>query len=204
MSNNEIEKVRKHIREYFDETKIVTNEYSIFESPHKDFKVNKTVYRQNIAKYNWNVSKIEIVNMQNETIFSTLIDDDHFFHNWISIDKDYYLFFSENLCGGYSFYNCSKKQFFSYSDGTDGFICTSFFISPDSKKLAVPGCVWAGPYFVRIFDISSLDIFPWPILNDIQLDDNAEDTEISWATNNSLLLYKIGKEKTLSREVNIS
>jgi hypothetical protein len=45
-----------------------------------------------------------------------------------------------------------------------GWCCSGFHPSPSGRYLAVSGCIWAGPYEVKIFDVSNPIQFPWPIL----------------------------------------
>lgn len=132
---------------------------------------------------NWQVSKIEVIDHENNLVSSFLIDDGRFFHHWIIAGEKEYLLFAENLCGGNSVLDLKTREVLGYSDGTDGFISTDYYPSPDLKQLAIVGCYWACPYEVQVFDISNIELLPWPMILETELKDGEND--VVWLDDNT-------------------
>jgi hypothetical protein len=201
--DNHIGHVREEIKKYFfEENRIAANAEKI-SSPSGEFSIIKNDYRQTQKDVNWIVSKLEIFDSKNNHIFSVILDNDQFFHQWFTINDHEYLFFAENMCGGNSLFNLTGKTFESFADGTDGYICAEYIISPGKLRMAAVGCYWGTPYFVRVFDISNVESLPWPVIQDIELLDE-ENTTIHWVNENKIQVFKHSESGLVkSREVNI-
>ncbi len=191
MSQNHIEAVRKDIHDAFSEQGRVPGAEE-FVSPDGRYRVKKTDYRQT-GGLNWIVSRIEVFDAGNHPIASFMIDDSHFFHHWILADDREYLLFSENMCGGNSVLNLTTGALQGYADGTDGFISTAYYPSPDLKHMAIVGCGWGSPYFILVFDTSDIESLPWPMVLEIDLGDD-EDEEIAWADDHTIRISKNPKK----------
>jgi hypothetical protein len=89
----------------------------------------------------------------------------------------------------------TNLKFESYSNGEDGFIATDYYISPDMSKIGLVGCVWGGPYYMKIFKIGNPLDLPWTEFEAIELTINLGDT-ISWLDNETLE-FKNGSEKKI-------
>lgn len=182
---NNIEKVRKGMREVFSEQNIVPVRTEEFVSPDGRYRIKQSVYKQPVEGRNWDISKIEVFDVENNLVASFLIDDDNFFHHWVLTDKKEYLLYAENLCGGNSVLNLKTREIQSFSDGTDGFIFAGYHPSPDLQYMAIVGCFWGAPYCVRVFDISNIESLPWPMILETELEDDEHDN-IVWAEDGSV------------------
>lgn len=183
---NHIEAVREKIRAAISGKELAPAIGEEFISPNGQYAIRQTVYQQTF------VSKIEVFDREKNLVSSLLIDDDHFFHHWILTGDKEYLLYAENMCGGNSVLNLKTGEIHSYSDGTDGFICATYYPSPDLTRLAVTGCYWACPYSVRIFDISDIESLPWPMLLEVSHKQDYEENgdEVSWFDEKAIRLTR--------------
>ena len=202
MTGNVIENLRNETIKYFSRSNKIHGQSEEFFSNNNKYRILKTVFKQDKADVNWFVAELEVFNSSNQLISTLILDDSDFFHAWIEKEDVNYLVFAERLCGGNSVLNLNSISLSSFADGTDGFICTEYYPSSDNKLLAAVGCYWGGPYFVMVYDISAIETLPWPVIAEINLDDD-EDTKVYW-NSEDIVIYKIVNNiKTLSREVQI-
>ncbi len=203
-SENHIEEVRQRIRAVFSEQNVIPGASSEFISPNEKYEVRQQVYKQAFDELSWNVSRITVLDSKSNLIISLLIDDDSFFHHWILTNAGEYLLCAENLCGGNSVLNLENGNITSFSDGTDGFIFAGYHPSPDLTHMAILGCFWGGPYCVRVFDISNIELLPWPMILEIQLKDE-EREDVIWVDNNTIRISEYPRANlTKSRDVTVN
>ena len=183
---NHILKTRAEINKYFDTTQVVEGSRQTSLSQSKKYKLDTVQYRQNAPGRNWTITKIKIHhNIANEVMFEFKIDNDSFFHQWLTIGGEEYLIFAEAVCGGQSIIDFNRKIFESYDTPEDGFIWTSFHLSPDNTKLAVIGCVWACPYEIKIYDFSNPLDLPLTEISTLKLGEE-EKAVVDWFNNNHI------------------
>ena len=181
---NQISKIREEIVQYLNETQIVEDSRKSSLSPSENFKLDTVQYKQNPPDRNWIITKVKIHDVkENETIFEFNVDNDSFFHHWLTRDATEYLIFAETLCGGQSVIDLTHRILESYTTSGDGFIWTDFYPSPDKTKLAVVGCFWACPYEIKIYDFSNPLALPLPLISTLELNEE-EKSEIIWSDNN--------------------
>lgn len=162
---NEIEEIRKDIIKYFDvNNRIGKEDYKLSETGNFYFTVEK--FRQNDAKRNWIVSKIEIWKTGSPTFdFDYIANSEDVFDDycWIIKDEIEYLFLPEAI-GGQSVYDSQNKRLHSFYSNQEPFIWMGLYPSPDMNKLAVDGCYWACPNELRIYDISEITKLPYKLI----------------------------------------
>ena len=189
---NHIETLRAEISEYFDPQNLVEDSLSTDYSPNKEFRIQKSRYRQTTPDLNWHVTKVEIFeNVTGEKLFDFLANDT-FFHAWLNIDETLFLVGAEDMFGGQSVIDLTNRRMESYSPGVDGFIWTEFFLSPDGKSLATIGCVWASPYEIRVYDFRDPMTLPLPELKAVTL--KGTETIVGWLNNVSLQTEGVDEE----------
>ncbi len=184
---NHIHNTRNEITKYFSENNFIENSLKKISSPDGLYHVITKDYLQAIKTATWYVSKIEIYNSNNNLIFKIIIDDTHFFHDWIYMNNDHYLIFAENMCGGLSVLELKTGHFNSFSDGTDGFICTLFKTSPNKDLIAIDGCYWACPQIIKIFDFSRPLELPYKEIAEIYYPEKNIST-VKWENDDTLLI----------------
>lgn len=183
---NHILKTREEITQYFDPTQVVEGSRESSHSPSKKFKLDTVQYRLKAPDRNWVITKVKIHdNTKNKFIFEINVDNDRFFHQWLMINGSEYLIFAEALCGGQSVIDLNRKIFESFNTQEDGFIWTSFDLSPDNTKLAVIGCVWACPYEIKIYDFSNPLALPLREVSTIELREDEKDI-VEWISDNRI------------------
>jgi hypothetical protein len=92
----------------------------------------------------------------------------------------------------------TNKRMESYSTGEDGFIWVDFHLSPDGKTLAIIGCVWGSPYWIKIYDFSDPLNLPLRELKEIELLDNDE-VITGWKDNETLKMKGIKREREIEK-----
>ena len=192
---NQIEKVRKEIKRYFDPDSLFYGDPTVTYSSDNKFRLESESYRQNKPGVNWYVAKVRILdNISNEILLEFLTDDSSLFHSWLKVGEIDFLVCAENMCGGQTVIDVTNRIISSYADDTDGFIWTEFFISPDSKKLATIGCIWACPYEIKIYDFSDPMDLPLKVLKSVELIGN--ETITGWLDNSSFKTFGYDDENT--------
>jgi hypothetical protein len=149
---NNIDKIRKEILQYFNPDNEIIGSDEIFFSPSGHYRVQTKSFKQNKPDSNWNVTKVEVYEtINNEIIFSFLVNEDTFFHSWVTKNETEYLLCAEDLCGGQTIIDLSNKKMSSFTTDDDGLIWTKHLLSPDEKLLAVFGCGWGSPFFITVY-----------------------------------------------------
>lgn len=172
---NHIEKKRADIQACFDPQKIISESRETFYSPDKKYKIETVDFLQNDPTRNWTVKRVELFYEITGTLLQRFfLDDDHFFHAWVTKDDVDYLLCAEELCGGQTVIDLTNNQLFSYSSGDDGFIWAEYFLSPNKKIVAIIGCYWACPYVIKLFSFEHPTQLPLPEIKELSLTDNAE------------------------------
>ena len=181
---NKINEIRKEITLYFDADGLVADSQKTIHSPNNKFRLETSSYHQNKPDVNWNVSRVEVFdNFSNEVLFDFFAIDDADFHSWLCVDGKEYLLFPEDMFGGQTVFDLANRQMASYSENVDGFIATSFHLSPDGKLLATIGCVWAWPYEVRVYDFS--EPMKLPLMEIMSLELLGGENTLTWLDNSS-------------------
>ena len=98
-----------------------------------------------------------------------------------------------------------EYKFHFPDEGVEGsaFIWTKCFLSSNSKYLAVDGCVWGGPYQIKVFDVENIMSLPYQEV----LETDFEfwyDSIVGWADNQTLRVKLLGGEEDLIRINEIS
>ena len=194
---NQIEKIRTEIKEFFDPSRLVKDSQEIFISPDKKYRLETSNYWQDKEDVNWDVTKVEIYDIQSEEkIFDFFGNDRRFFHQWLNKDGIKFLICAEDLFGGQTVIDLTNRKMESYSPDEDGFISTEFHMSTDGKKLATVGCYWACPFVIKIYDFEEPLVLPLKELDEIELLD-ADETITGWLDNETLKLKGIKREKEM-------
>ena len=200
---NHIEKNRAAIRKHHMEENYIQDSEEIIFSPNQKWRIMKRAYKQNIEEYNWIISKLEIHDDHDKLRQTIFIDHQQFLHKFISLSNTDYLIFSEVLCGGNSTLNLDSFELFSFSDGSNGFICAEYYFSPDQQRLAAFGCFWACPYFIKIFDTTNIECLPWPCVDEIHLKEDGE-INVEWLADREILFKEfMGSKEVQSQKIAI-
>jgi hypothetical protein len=196
---NSIEKIRAELQKYFDPEKIIEDSRETFFSPDKKFRVETVDYRQTNPELNWSVKRVELFNeITGKMQMTFYLDDDWFYHSWITKDGIDYLLCSENLCGGQTVVDLTNNKISSYASGDDGFIWIDHHLSPDSKKLLALGCFWACPTIIKIYNFENPLDLPLAEIQEIRLI-NDHETFLGWANNRQIKLRsKEGVERLVT------
>ena len=140
---NHIAEIRADITTYFDPSKLIEGSGEKSVSPSGNYRLDTSSYNQTKPNFNWSVTKIEIFdNKSNEIAFSFFCNDDQFFYSWLNKGDTEYFICAEDIYGGQTIIDLTRKKMESYSPNEDGFIWTDFHLSPDGKHLATIGCHW--------------------------------------------------------------
>lgn len=192
---NQIDEIRKEIKDFFNPSQLAKDNKEVFESPNKTYRLETSNYWQDKEGVNWDVTKVEVYhNNSQEKIFAFFGNDGRFFHQWLIKDEIEYLICAEDLFGGQTILDLTNEKMESFSPGEDGFIWTDFYLSPNGKLLATIGCHWGCPYVIKIYDFRNPLILPLPELNEIELLD-ANEIIMDWLDNDTLKLKGIKREK---------
>lgn len=160
-------KKRESVEAFFTETALVRDDRQVVVSPFGDYEL--TIDPYSTGPHTWKYSRGRVRRSKSPDVIADVKRNyGHFWHAWVrhANGNDYL------LCGedyqGQTVVNLSTGGTVSYfpeegHDGT-GFCWTVAFPSPDTRFLAVEGCVWACPYEVVFFDFSDPDQLPYPEL----------------------------------------
>lgn len=196
---NQISKIRKEIKDFFDPSQLANGNQERFESPNGQYRLETSNYWQNKEDVNWDITKVEIYdNQSKEKIFDFFGNDGRFFHQWLTKDDIEYLICAEDLFGGQTIVDLTNRKMESFSPDEDGFIWTDFHLSPDGKILATVGCYWACPYVIKIYDFQNPLVLPLPELNEIELLD-ADEIITGWLDNDTLKMKGVKREKEMEK-----
>jgi hypothetical protein len=182
MTANLIQDIRADIIKHFDDKALLPDTEEIYFSPDNKYFFKSSYYRQTDNNRNWNVSKIEIFQADNnERIFEFIRNDDSLFHGWLTVNNKSYLLLSEDL-EGKSIFDLPNRKFYSYSFEDDKFIWCKYYPSPDGRRLAIVGCYWACPYEIIVFDTSAPTSYPY---KELYRQDTFQE-KLEWLDNDSL------------------
>ncbi|UPK67327.1 hypothetical protein [Chitinophaga filiformis] len=192
---NYIEEIRAGLKEIFNQ-RITEIESEIFISPSENFRLEATMlYDQKYV-----ITRAQIYQQStNEKIFDFLINEDRILYSWVEKKNIEYMICAEDLFGGQTIIDLTNRKMVSYSPKTDGYIWTNFHLSPNGNLLATIGCIWGGPYYMKIFDFTNPMVLPLPEIKEIDLLDNDEEI-IKWIDNETLQMK--GFQREYEREYN--
>jgi hypothetical protein len=172
---NHIEEIRADIKTYFDPSNLIEDSVETSVSPSGNYRLDTSYFKQTKPNCNWSVTKVEIFdNKSNEIAFSFFCNDDQFFHSWLNQGDTEYFICAEDIFGGQTIIDLTKKIMESYSPNEDGFIWTDFHLSPDGNYLATIGCYWACPFVIKLFDFRNPLSLPLTEIKEIELLDSDE------------------------------
>lgn len=164
---NNIDSIRKDIINHFDPQGRIEGSEVVKLSESGLYYYSCTLFKQKDAKRDGIVSQIEIWDTEAAVkIFDYLTDNDMSHYNswWIILsDKHEYLFLAEAQTG-YSVFDVSNCQLYSFNLEDDPFIWMEMHLSPDGTKLVVEGSYWACPGELRVYDVANITKLPYPIL----------------------------------------
>jgi hypothetical protein len=189
---NHIERRRAEMQNDFATKNFTATIREEFISPTNHFKAVASYFSSKTINYE--LTRVEVYNqLKEKLLFSFFTNEGTFFHGWLQANNTEYLVCAEDVFGGQTIINLSKEQLASYSPGEDGFISTEYSLSPNGKTLAVTGCGWGSPYFIKLFNFSNPMLLPLPELGEIALRGNDE-IITGWADNETLLTKGIKRE----------
>ncbi|MEO6229256.1 MAG: hypothetical protein ABJB11_11040 [Ferruginibacter sp.] len=192
---NNIAEIRGDIKTYFDPSKLIEGSAETSVSPSGNYRLDTSSYNQTKPNCNWSVTKIEIFdNKSNEIAFSFFCNDDQFFYSWLTHGPMEYFICAEDIFGGQTIIDLTRKKMESYSPNEDGFIWTDFHLSPDGKHLATIGCYWACSFVIKLFDFTNPLSLPLTEIKEIELLDNDEIIS-GWTDNETIKTKGIKRER---------
>ena len=193
---NQIEKIRQEIKEAFSASSFKKGERESYQSPSGHYRMETQNYWLSSG---WDLTKVEIYDhASGDKLFEFFGNDEHFFHEWFIKNNHEYLICAEDLFGGQTVIDLTKRKMASSSPGEDGFIWTDFHLSPDGNTLATIGCYWGSPYMIKIYDFRAPLSLPLRELNIIELLDNDE-VITGWKDNETLKTKGIKREREIEK-----
>lgn len=192
---NNIDIVRAETLKYFDPEALVSGSEEVFVSATGKFRLETSSYRQTKADLNWFATKAHVFdNLTGDQLFSFISNDGSFFHSWLLVNGIEYLICAEDLFGGQTVIDLPNRRMASYSPNEDGFIWTSFSLSPNGELLATMGCYWACPYVIKIYHFKVPLSLPLRELDEINLLCGDEEF-LDWINNKTLRTINGKKEE---------
>ena len=184
---------RKEIESFFKKSQIVENSKEEFLSPSNKYILSVEYYKT--GKNTWEYSRGIVRATENEEIIADIKRNySNFWHAWCKHqNENEYL-----LCGedyqGQTVVNLTARKTTNYFPESGnkgvGFCWVNAYPSPDSKILAVDGCVWACPYEIVLYDFSDPDSLPY---KELYRTDNPHEVD-GWSENGIF---------TFSREIEV-
>jgi hypothetical protein len=149
---NYIDKIREATNKYYQPDNEIIDSRESFFSPNGKYKIETKVFKP-INLSSRNITKVEIFNdAKSDLIFSFFVNEETFFHSWVTKQGIEYLLCAEDLCGGQTIIDLTNKKMSSYTTETDdGLIWIKHLLSPNENLLAVFGCGWGSPFFVTVY-----------------------------------------------------
>ena len=194
---NYIEKIRAEIKKDFDEQTFQKGDFETFISPSNKFRLDTTNFW--LKEPNWDLTKVEVYEqVSNEKVLDFFVNENRFFHGWVTKNNIDYLICEEDIFGGQTVVDLTNRKIVGYSPNEDGFIWTDFHLSPDGKTLATIGCYWACPYVIKLFDFADPMTLPLTEIKEIQLLQNNE-IITSWLDNDTIQL-SLSESKTVRED----
>ena len=130
-------------------------------------------YVLKISKYTtgkgtWGYTKGSIRSKRNGDLASVCRNYSSFPFCWVENEEGDFL-----ICGsdyqGLTVVNLKTGEVVNWKPGLakigSGFCHVSFSDSPDGKLLATEGCIWGGPYEVKIYSIENIMSLPWKLVS---------------------------------------
>lgn len=190
---NYIEKFRLEQRQSLEEYDFKKGDLEIHLSPSKQFSLKSTTLWA--VGTSQQLTRVEVYNENpQEQIFDFLVNESQFFFGWETVGNVEYLICAEDIFGGQTVIDLTNRKMAGYSPNEDGFIWTSFHLSPNGKTLAVIGCYWACAYVIKLFDFSDPLNLPLPEIKEIELLDNDESIT-GWLNNETLKMKGIKRQR---------
>lgn len=181
---NYIEKIREELKKHFEEQRFQKCDSDTFTSPSNKFRADITHFLA--ADSGLELAKAEIYDQtSNEKLFDFFVNEGSFFHGWLTKNEIDYLICAEDAFGGQTICDLTNRRMVGYSPNEDGFIWTSFLLSPNGKVLATTGCYWACPDSIKLFDFTDPMMLPLTEIKEIQLLQNNE-ILTCWLDNDTL------------------
>jgi hypothetical protein len=194
---NQIEEKRKEINKYFDPNLKIKDSEQVLLSPTNKYRIETAEFHQKKSNLNWDVTKVDIFdNDSNDKLFSLIINHDLFSHIWLTKNDLEYLVCSEDIYGGQTVIELTSRKLSSYSPGSNGFIATDYYLSPDKNVLAVQGCIWGGPYYLKIFRFDDPLDLPLQAIAEVDIPKGCNEN-IKWLDNETLKFQTKENEETL-------
>jgi hypothetical protein len=200
--NNEIEKKRADIQQYFDKNGRIDEPSEVYQSKSELYYIQTERYLQNDPIRNWIVTKISIHHKeQPDYVFEYLTDNDDTSFEWLQKDGKEYLLLPE-LQGGQSIFDVLAQKLYSCYSIIDPFIWIDIYPSPNKTKFAVLGCYWGYPWEIKIYDCSKLVELPYP---SIAIDrDSTTDLEFKeWANDDFFIVFDKEKQEKIVKTIKI-
>lgn len=190
---NYIDQLRGETNKVFTENTFQKGDHDSHLSPSGHYRLEATNYF--LKNTVWDLTKMEIYHQESdELLFDFFVNESRFFFGWLTADETEYVVCAEDIFGGQTVVDLTNRKMSSYSPNEDGFIWTSFYLSPDSKLLATIGCYWGSQYFIKVFDFSNPMELPLPEIAEIELLDNDEVIQ-GWLNNTTLKMKGVQRER---------
>ncbi|MGJ4754152.1 hypothetical protein [Leptospira kmetyi] len=198
-----LKKQREEIGKFITETYISDEEKIVSYSNSKKYKIEITTYNVNGSlndgsEYNHTYMNGKIFNEGREIY--NVNGTTCYFYEWLEIDdSNCYLLCSEYYQGyGILNLNTLEYRFHFPEEALDGigFIWTKGYLSPDKCKLAVEGCIWGGPYQIKIFNIKNPMDIPYALIKETNWDDDYDVID-GWLNNNEFVYISNNKSKSI-------
>jgi len=153
-------------KDFFVPENLVSAETEEHSSP--SGKYSLTIERYITQEGGWSFTK-GIIKEGDKILHEVFRNYSQFWHCWLEnhpSGKPFILYGEDYQ--GYSTYNLvdNKEQVHLPEAAAKGggWCFIEVAANPANDKIAVIGCVWAGPESIRLFDVSSLEILPLPLL----------------------------------------
>ncbi len=176
--NNFITKEREEIARFINPEYLLENEKETHYSPSGKYKLELNHYLdsgqlEDGAEYQHNFMNIKI--FRGDRPIYSLNGTTYFYFAWVEKScLEEYLICTEYY-QGYGTLNLNTLEYDFYlpleAMNGMGYIWADGHLSPDFRKIAVEGCIWAAPYQIKIFDISDPMKLPYPCLFETTMDD---------------------------------
>jgi hypothetical protein len=156
----------------------------------KKFIAKITPYRGDIR-----AERLEILDAEIKQVLWTLYTNHTCFASWITKDNNEYLICAEDLCGGQTVINVTNNSISSFTfNNPSGWIWSSHHLSPEENLLAVVGCGWGTPTWVKVYDFNVPMDLP---LHEVY-DGNDDVYEfIEWLDNDTYKVRLMSKEEKI-------
>lgn len=144
-------------------------------------------YLLRISEYkNSRIQQIEIIESISNKSLQIVNTNDNCYYSFIIKNNAEYLLFAEDLYGGQSIIDLENNKLISYTiNEPDGFIWTSHHLSPNENLLAVVGCYWACPLFIKVYKFDDPMNLPLEEIYSLDTETSSVNQLINWIDNDS-------------------